>query len=328
MQRPHTDPAAPPLRRWCANFVGGVVLVVMLTGCAPPEPSPRSGLRVVALETFLADIARSVAGGQVEVISLLPTGADPHTYEPTPTDVRRVLESDLLISNGAGYDTLIVRQLTRTADRVPLLEAAAGIDLLAPSFGVQPIDGSQNSPAAQGDPHTWLDPINVVRYAENIRDALTRLDPAHAPQYSSNAEAYRLDLVTLDEWIRSQVEALPPERRLLVTNHESLGYFAARYGFTVVGTLLPGLSSSTSPSAQQLVQLVQAIRAAHVPAVFLETGSDTRLAEQVAQESGVSVVTMLFTESLSPPEGPAATYLDMMRFNTRTIVAALTENGG
>jgi ABC-type Zn uptake system ZnuABC Zn-binding protein ZnuA len=297
----------------------------MLAGCAPLEPSPRSGLRVVALETFLADIARAVAGSYVEVISLMPTGSDPHTYEPTPTDVRRVLECDLLISNGAGYDVSIVRQLTRTADQVPILEAALGIDLLAPSYRVQPIDGSQNSPEAQGDPHTWLDPINVVRYAENIRDELSRLDPAHAPQYAANAEAYRLDLVTLDAWIRSQVEALPPERRLLVTNHESLGYFAARYGFTVVGTLLPGLSSSTSPSARGLAQLVQAIRAAHVPAVFLETGSDTRLAEQVAQESGVRVVTMLFTESLSPLDGPAATYLDMMRYDTRTIVTALTD---
>jgi len=303
-------------------------MVVLIAGCAPLESSPRSGLRVIALETFLADIARAVAGAEVEVVSLLPTGADPHTYELTPADVRRVLECDLLISNGAGYDASIVRQLTRTADQVPILEAAFGIHLLAPSHRVQPSDGSQTSPEPEGDPHTWLDPINVVRYAENVRDELSRLDPSHAPRYAANAEAYRLDLIALDEWIRSQVEALPIERRLLVTNHESLGYYASRYGFTIIGTLLPGLSSSTAPSAQQLAQLVQAIRVASVPAIFLETGSDTRLAEQVAQESGVPVVTMLFTESLSPLDGPAPTYLEMMRFNTRTIVAALTDEGG
>jgi len=156
---------------------------------------------------------------------------------------------------------------------------------------------------------------------------LAQLDPIHAPEYAANAKGFADQLLALDQWIRLQVQVIPAERRLLVTNHESLGYFASRYGFTIVGAIIPNLSSSASPSAQELARLIDALRAAHVPAIFLEMGADPRLARQLANDSGVAVVTELFTESLSPTDGPAPTYLEMMRFNTRTIVDALAAPG-
>jgi ABC-type Zn uptake system ZnuABC Zn-binding protein ZnuA len=302
--------------------------LVLLAGCAGPPPAAHSGpLRIVAVETFLADIARAVTGDAGQVASLMPVGADPHTYEPTPSDVRRVLESDVLVANGAQYDAQVVEQLRSNAPTLLIVTAAAGIEQLA-SASTPTAQGPSHGPRfIPGDPHLWLDPVNVVSYAETIRDQLIRLDPANAARYAANTEAYRAELLSLDQWIRDQVQGLPPQRRLLVTNHESLAYFAARYGFTIVGTLLPGLSSTASPSARDLARLVDAIRAANVPVIFLEVGSDKRLADQLAQETGVRVISDLYTESLSAPSGPAPTYLEMMRYDTRAIVSALGAPG-
>jgi len=173
------------------------------------------------------------------------------------------------------------------------------------------------------DPHFWLDPTQVIRYVENIRDGLSQADPAGKAEYAANAEAYISKLKELDGWITEQVKQIPEANRKIVTNHESFGYFADRYGFTIIGTIVPGVSSGTAPSAQQLASLVDEIRAAHAPAVFLETGSSPQLAEQLATETGIKVISNLHTHSVTAPDGEAPTYLDMMRKNTEVIVSAL-----
>ncbi len=325
--QPTRRPAVHP-RQARARLLRLLATFFLIAGCAPsPRATHTAALRIVAVETFLADITRAVAGDAAQVTSLMPVGADPHTYEPTPSDVRRVIESDVLIANGAQYDALVVEQLTNNAPALPVVIASAAI---APNAGPSTRAGQDSPPRPQfiaGDPHLWLDPVNVVSYAETIRDQLSRLDPANAARYASNTETFRRELLSLDQSIRNQVESLPPQRRVLVTNHESLAYYAARYGFTIAGTLLPGLSSTASPSARELARLVDAMRAANAPVIFLEVGSDKRLANQVAQETGVRVVSDLYTESLSAPGGPAPTYLEMMRFDTRSIVTALATSG-
>jgi len=307
-----------------------LLVAVVLTAqgsCTPRTTSPLDRPRVVAIETFLADITRAVAGSYLQVDSLMPLGADPHAFEITPFDVRRVAHSSLVIANGAGFDATLLTQLIGAAGDVRVVEAAAGLPLQpAPSPSEAAAANADDHPMP-GDPHLWLDPLNVVHYVENIRAAFAQLDPIHAPEYAANAKDFVDQLLALDEWVRLQVQGIPPERRLLVTNHESLGYYASRYGFTIVGAIIPNLSSSASPSAQELARLIDALRAAHAPAIFLEMGADPRLARQLANESGVAVVTELFTESLSPAAGPAPTYLEMMRFNTRTIVDALVAPG-
>ncbi len=164
----------------------------------------------------------------------------------------------------------------------------------------------------------------VVRYLQNIRDALSRVDPAGEKTYGANADAYIKQLRELDAWVAGQVAAIPAEKRLLVTNHESLGYFADRYGFHIVGTVIPSVSSEASPTARQLARLVDGLKKAGAPAVFLEVGGNPQLARQVAQEAGVPVVTELYTHSLTDGSGPAPTYLDLMRYDVKTIVDALT----
>ncbi len=304
--------------RWRFLAVAVSALTVGSTSsCRVATPEATAGLHVIVVESFLADITRAIAGPHVAVEALIPLGADPHAFEPTPADARRVADSDLLIANGAGFDTLIIGQLVGGAPAIPVIEAAAGLELRPTSAG------SADAEATENDPHLWLDPINVIGYVENIRAGLSDFDPQHASDFAANAETYTAQLMTLDEWIRDKVQTVPADRRLLVTNHESLGYFAARYGFAIVGAVIPSVSTSASPSAKELTALVGAIRDAHVPAIFLETGADPRLATQLAQEAGVRVVSDLYTESLSPPDGPAPTYLDMMRHNTLAIVTAL-----
>ena len=282
------------------------------------QPTGGSTLAVLATETFLADIAQNVAGDRLKVTSLLPIGTDPHSFEPTPQDVAKVTASQVLIVNGGGIEGYLSKLLENAGGQRQVIVASAGLTSRTPGPGEVP---DTNHP--DGDPHFWLDPVMVIKYVEAIRAGLSQADPAGAAIYAKNAEAYSAQLKVLDVWIAAQVQSIPPERRLLVTNHESLGYYADRYGFKIIGAVVPSFSTDASPSAQQLAQLVDHIKATGARAVFLETGSNLQLAQQVAQETGIQVVADLYTESISPAGGPASSYIEMMRYNTRAIVDAL-----
>jgi ABC-type Zn uptake system ZnuABC Zn-binding protein ZnuA len=269
------------------------------------------GLRVLATETFLGDIAQNVAGSRIKIETLLPVTADPHEFQPTPQDAIKIAESRVLIVNGLGYETW----LTKT------LENSGGLVVVA-SKGLSPNpDPSGEHP--DGDPHMWMNPLNVVHYVENIRDGLTQADPAGKDIYSTNAEAYIAQLKDLDGWVKNQVAQLPPEKRLLVTNHDALGYFSMAYGFKVVGAVIPSVTDEASPSAQQLASLIDTIKSSGAPAIFLDIGENRNLANQIASESGAQVVTDLYVESTSAPDGPAPTYLEMIKHDTSAIVEAL-----
>jgi ABC-type Zn uptake system ZnuABC Zn-binding protein ZnuA len=288
------------------------IAALLLTACAAqPATSSRGKPRVLAVESFLADIAQNVAGDRLKVDTLMPLGVDPHAYQPTPADVARIAGSTVLIVNGAGIETFLEPVLQNVGGQRLVVEASTGLTPRPDPQGEHP----------EGDPHFWLDPNNVVQYVENIRDGLTKVDPDGSAAYASNAEAYIAKLVGLDQWIRGQVATVAPVNRLLVTNHESFGYFAARYGFTIVGTVIPSLSTEASPSARQMASLIDQIRATGVKAIFLETGANPDLADQIAAETGVKVVTDLYTHSISGPDGPAPTYIDMMKHNVSRIVA-------
>ena len=302
--------------------------VACLAACQPGVRQAASeesqSLRVLASASFLADIAQNVAGERLKVESLIPSGLDPHAFEPTPRDVARIADSQVLVVNGAGFEAWLEDVLVNAGGERLLIEASQG--LAGDSAGNQ-AGGKKGEPGAKHaqevDPHFWLDPSLAVRYVENIRDGLSQADPAGADTYAQNAANYIAQLKELDAWIQAQLLQIPPERRLLVTNHESFGYFADRYGFKVVGAVIPSISTGSSPSAEQLAQLVDAIRSTHAPAIFLEIGANPALAEQVAAETGIRVVTDLYSHSLTPPDGVAPTYLDMMRHNVQVIVDAL-----
>ena len=261
---------------------------------------------IVASTTFLADIARHVAGGRHRVDSIFPVGVDPHSFQPAPQDVVKMSEADLLIFIGAGYESFERILVENAGGRGTVIEASTGLPSRTEAL----------------DPHFWLDPNLVILFVENIREGLTQFDPDGAADYKSNADAYVAQLKDLDAWIAGQVDQIPPERKILITNHESLGYFADRYGFTIAGTVIESFSTDASPSARQMAGLIDQIKASGAPAIFLDAADNLSLAGQIAEETGVQVVTGLHLESLT--EGaPAATYIDMMRHNVTQIVNAL-----
>lgn len=262
-------------------------------------------LQVLASTSFLADIAQNVAGERTRVDFLLPIGADPHAYQATPQDIVKISESTVLILNGMEYEHFIE----------PLLENADG-----ERFVVVASDGV--GPQKEGNPHLWLDPVLVITYVENIRDGLIEVDPEGAEIYKAQADAYITKLRELDVYIREQVETIPAERRQLVTNHQAMEYFAARYDFVLVDSLLPSFSSDASASAREITEAIDAIKSSGAPAIFLGSVENPGLARQISLETGVQIVNELYLESLTEGE-PAGTYIDMMKYNVSLIVEAL-----
>ena len=306
-----------------------IFIAGLLVGCSPekeaaiPESGDTGGLNVIAVESFLADIAQNIAGDRVSVKTLIPSGLDPHAFEPTPQDIAAISDSQVLIVNGAGLEAWLDEFLANAGGERMVIEASAGLEPRIADVHPDEADLQEDASAHENDPHFWLDPNLAIDYAINIQNGLIQADPAGEQEYRQNTEKYIQQLKDLDAWIQGQVTQLPEEKRLLVTNHESFGYFADRYGFTVIGTILPGASTGVSPSAQQLGSLIDQIKSSGVKAIFLETGANPQLAEQIAQETGVKVIEGLFTHSLGGPQGEASTYLEMMKYNVLAILEGL-----
>jgi ABC-type Zn uptake system ZnuABC Zn-binding protein ZnuA len=296
--------------------LGLLLTFIMITAsaCSPLASNAdlKTGPAILATTTFLADIAQNVAGERATVESLLPVGADPHGYQTTPADMAKVSKSAVLIQNGIEYESFIKSLLQNIGGKRLVITASDGLTTR---------NMTENG-SLIGDPHMWLDPTRVVKYVENIRDGLSQADPASAKIYQANADAYIAKLKTLDAWIVEQVNQIPAARRLLVTNHEALGYFADRYGFKIVGTIIPSLSTDAGTSAQGLANVIDQIKATGAPAIFLGDVENPALADQIASETGVKVISNLHLESLTDG-APAATYIDMMRYNVSAIVEAL-----
>ena len=296
-----------------------ILALLFLAGCGSAPQSGDSAVSVLASTSFLADIAQNVAGDRLAVESLLPIGADPHAYQAAPADVSKIAESDVLILNGIEYEHFIESLLENAGGERLVIEATEG---LTPHAMDEHAEGDEDHAHEAGDPHMWLDPNLVIAYVENIRDGLSEADPEGADTYKANAGAYIAQLRELDAFIREQVETIPAERRLLVTNHETFGYFAGRYGFTVVDTILPSVNAEAGASAREVASAIDAVKPSGAPAIFLGEVENADLAEQIANETGVKVVDGLYLETLTDGP-PAATYIEMMKYNVAQIVEGL-----
>jgi len=289
----------------------GLFLLALLVACAPVSSPTASNdkLQVVATFSILGDLVQQVGGEQIELHTLVGPEQDAHSFEVTPSEGARLAQAGLIFENGLGFETWLDDLYTAsgsTARRIIVTQNITPIKL-----------------GAETDPHVWHDVARVIQMVDVIREALVLADPEHAATYTANAAAYRAQLQALDEWIVTQVKTLPDNRFKLVTTHDSLGYFAQRYGFEVVGTVLPTATDGASPSAQELAQLVTTVRVAGVPALFTERGLSDRLLRQVADEAGVTVIASLYTDALGQPDSTGDTYLHLMRANVTTIINAL-----
>jgi ABC-type Zn uptake system ZnuABC Zn-binding protein ZnuA len=304
-----------------------VPVASLASGCGRDEVgSGQRGLRVTATTSVLADIAQNVAGQRATVESLIPLGADPHAFEPTPGDLRRLAQSDLVVVNGAGLEGSLDRYL-QDLEQDQVVVASAGLASRRPKVGEPAHDDEEGDLENEGksDPHFWLDPTLAKHYVDNISLALARMDPEHAEEYQRNAMSYGKKLDDLDTWIAEQVAAVPVERRKLVMNHASHGYWADRYGFTIVGAVIPSVSTGAAPTAADLSDLLATIRREDVPAIFVEVTENPGLAEQIAADAGIAVVDDLLDHSLTGSAGVAPTYVAMMKYDTQRIVAALRQ---
>jgi ABC-type Zn uptake system ZnuABC Zn-binding protein ZnuA len=321
-------------RRWA-----GLVLVAVLlpiAGCTvvpaqalatesapqvlhPIALAPGERLRVLATTSIVADVVAAVGGSRIEVSALVPPGVDPHAFEPTPQDVRSVADAQVVFENGLGLEAFLGDLVQSAGTGAPVVSVSGGIEPLPAG---NPAADGEVAARAEWDPHVWLDPQNVILWTKVIEATLTALDPPGAADYARAAEDYRLELQALDTEVEAQLAAIPEGQRRLVTDHEEFAYFARRYGFEIVGAVIPAPSAAAETSARELAALEDAIRTTGVRAVFVSSVVTPALARQVAEDTGIQLVT-LYTHSLSGSSGPAPSYLALMRLNARLIAEAL-----
>jgi ABC-type Zn uptake system ZnuABC Zn-binding protein ZnuA len=287
--------------------------------------SPRP-LRVVATTTIVGDVVRAIGEPHLDLTVLLGAGMDPHTFEPAPRDAATVADTQVLFLNGGGLETFLAPLLEANRNRDTLVvDLCEGLPLVHRETACTEHDHEEHAHHEDGelDPHVWLDPRLVAAWADTIGRVLGERDPERAAHYQERAAAYRRQLAELDDWIREQVDTLPAPQRRFITDHHEFGYFADRYGFTITGALLPNLTTAAETSAREMAALETEIQRTGTRVLVVGVGANPSLARRVARDHGLRVV-QLYTGALSESGGPAPTYLELMRFNVRALVEALT----
>jgi zinc/manganese transport system substrate-binding protein len=288
-------------------WMGGVlVALAVFSGPVRAEGKP------VAVATFsiLADLTQRIAGDHVQILTLVGPNGDAHVFEPGPKESAELAEAKLLIANGLGFEPWLQR-----------LEDAAGFKgkIIVASDGVTPLKRVEEQGAT--DPHAFQDLSNAQIYAANIEMGLSEADPAHAADFKANADTLIAELAALDQELKAEFAAVPQERRRILTSHDAFNYFGKAYGIEFVS--VQGVSTEAEPSAQDLAKIVRQARDGHLSAIFLENMADPRLAEAVAQESGVRMGGELYADALSAPDGPAPDYLSLIRYNAKQLLATM-----
>lgn len=293
------------------------------TNLTPVPLAVGERLRVVASTTIIGDWTAQVGGDLIDLAVLMPVGADPHTYKPTPQDLTTVAQAHLLLINGLELEATLEESLANAGGSAPMVPIAFGIPLrqLDPALAAEENAAGDHHHGTE-DPHVWTSPYLAITLVQNIATLLSELDPPHAAAYQANAQQYTQQLTELDQWVQQQIDTIPVGRRQLVTDHAVFGYYADRYGLTQVGAVIPGFSTGAEPSAQELAALEDTIRNLQVPALFVGATVNPKLSEQIAQDTGIKVL-QVYTGSLGPPGSGAASYLDYIRYNTNAFVTGL-----
>jgi ABC-type Zn uptake system ZnuABC Zn-binding protein ZnuA len=283
-----------------------LVAVVAALGVAACRSAGADKPEVVATTTQVADLTRAVAANRVTVKQILQPNADPHEYEPRPSDAEALANAKVVIASGGDVDDWLKDLVDQAGGGAEVVTLIDDVDRLG------------------SDPHWWQDPRNAVKAVEQIEAALSKADPKGAAGYRARASAYEQRLTTLDKGIAACVAKLPPAQRKLVTSHDALGYYAHRYGFQVIGAAIPSLSTQAQPSGRQTQRLVDQIRHRHVAAIFPESALNPKLEQAIARDAGARVGGSLWADALGPGGSGGATYVGALTANTRTIVSALS----
>jgi len=307
------------------SVVAAATAITLGVACADDNDDEPGRLRVVATTTQIGALTREIAGDSVRLDILLANGADAHDFEPSPQDAVVLQNADLVFMNGIGLDEWLsdIIEGADTAEHVVVVTDGIDVYLGDEEAAEEEDHDDEDHEHSEGDPHVWHDPANVKIMVRNIVAALMRVDPDNADMYRSNGEAYEARLDEVDAEIRALINEIPEENRKMVTNHDAFGYFLRAYGLELVGAIIPSTGSGSQPSAQELAELSDLIKAEGVKAIFAEAEVDPAIAQQLASDTGVTIVEGLYADSLGEPGSGAETVDGMLLANARKISEAL-----
>lgn len=292
-------------------FSLAVVFGVILSGCGSKENKTTTGkIKAVSSITIINDIVRNIGGDKVEAISICGVGIDPHTYKPKPNDPRTVSESDIVFINGFALEHWIEEMVHNAGGNKRVVTVTEGITPLTDEKGF-----------GDPDPHAWFDVKNVKIYSENIAKAFIEHDKVNEAYYRTNLESFVKKLDSLDRWVKSEIETIPPEKRLLITSHDAFRYFGKAYGLEVRG--LQGISTEAKAQTEDVKKLVDLIKERKLNSVFIESSVNPKLLEEISRETGATVGGTLFSDSVGDEGTFEGTYIGALTHNVKTIVKAL-----
>ena len=294
-------------------IAGRLSLAAALVIAISAGPTPaQDKLKVVATFSILADLVQNVGGDRVEVSALVAPNGDAHVYAPTPADARTLGAAQVVVTNGLGFEGWIERLVKASGTKAAMAVA---------SKGVKPRRAESDHDHGGSDPHAWQSVGNAKIYVANIRDALVKADGAGKTIYEANAGAYLAKLDALDNEVKTTIARIPADRRRIITTHDAFGYFKDAYGLDFIAP--QGVSTESEASARDVARIISQIKKQKIPAVFLENVTDPRLLKRIGEESGAKIGGTLYSDALTDGNGPAPTYIDMMRHNVRQLATAL-----
>lgn len=266
---------------------------------------------VASTASMIWDMARNIGGDHFDHRMIVPIGGDPHIYEPTPSDARLVANADLILKNGLTFEGWINSLIKNSGTKAPVITVTEGLPAL-----------TSLTYKDAADPHAWMDATKGEFYLRNIRDALIELSPEHKADIIKNYETYSRELSTLDEFIENEIKKIPAAQRVLITSHDAFQYYGRRYGLELQA--IQGVSTDAEVQTADIRRVNKVIRASGVPAVFVESTINPKMLNRIAKDNDIVVGGSLFSDSIGDENSAAPTYLEMLRYNTKTIVAALS----
>lgn len=266
--------------------------------------------KIVATASIMQDIVQNIAGSDIQVESIVPIGGDPHIYDPTPSDAALISQSKVIFINGLTFEGWLGKLIDNSG---------TSAEIVLMTKDIQPIESLKYKNSA--DPHAWMDVINAVKYAENAKDGLIRIYPEQKTEFEQNFKIYRDCLMELHEWVHNQIQRIPESHRYLVTSHDAFQYYGRQYGIELVALL--GTTTDAEIQTSDVLRVNKIIKEKELPAIFIESTINPKLMKQLAQDNNVQIGGELFADSLSDKDGPASSYIKMIKHNTNTIVQAL-----
>jgi len=332
-----------PMNRFTrlSTLVLSLFLVVLLTACGDPTTTsisttvaatgptsipktvanttnsttsnPAVQIKSVATTTQVGDFVKNVAGNRVELVTILKPGVDAHDYEPTSDDSKALAAAQIIFTNGVGLESWLDKTIKNSGTK--------GVQIVT-SDGLKPRPGNSDE-EKEGDPHIWFSTENAKKMVDNIAAGLTKIDTAGKDIYEANAKTYKAQIDDMAKQVKILIDTIPTDRRKLVTNHDAFGYFADQFGIKIVGSVIPSFDSTAEPSAQELKELVDKVKAQKVPAIFTESSINPKLAEQISKEARVKIYSNLYGDTLGEAGSDGDTYIKMMLANANNIAGGL-----